>query len=43
MGLLGADELDVNVDGQVVDHDHSHGLDEDTREMIDDLEEDLKA
>ncbi|PHQ47682.1 hypothetical protein DJ68_00540 [Halorubrum sp. C3] len=41
-GLLGADELDVNVDGQV-DHDHSHGLDEDTREMIDDLEEDLKA
>ncbi|MFC5278633.1 hypothetical protein ACFPM1_07680 [Halorubrum rubrum] len=42
MGLLGADELDVNVDGQV-DHDHSHGLDEDTREMIDDLEEDLKA
>ena len=42
MGLLGADELDVNVDGQV-DHDHSHGLDEATREMIDDLEEDLKA
>ncbi|OYR86033.1 hypothetical protein DJ84_01070 [Halorubrum ezzemoulense] len=42
MSLLGADELDINVDGQV-DHDHSHGLDEDTREMIDDLEEDLKA
>jgi len=42
MGLLGADELDVNVDGQV-DHDHSHGLDEATREMIDELEEDLKA
>ncbi|WP_434521273.1 hypothetical protein [Halorubrum sp. AS12] len=42
MGLLGVDELDVNVDGQV-NHDHSHGVDEETREMIEDLEEDLKA
>lgn len=42
MGLLGADAIDVSVEGQV-DHEHSHGLDEDTRAMIDELEEDLKA
>ena len=42
MGLLGADAIDVTVDGQV-DHDHTHGLDEDTRAMIDELEADLKA
>ncbi|WP_049986840.1 hypothetical protein [Halobellus rufus] len=40
MGLLGAD-IDVSIEGQV-DHDHTHGLDEETREMIEDLGEDLK-
>jgi hypothetical protein len=42
MGLLGADAVDVNVDGQV-DHDHEHGLDEATEEIIEDLADDLKA
>jgi hypothetical protein len=42
MGLLGADAIDVSVEGQV-DHEHSHGLDDDTRAMIDELGEDLKV
>jgi len=39
-GLLGADAIDVNVDGQV---EHEHGLDEDTKELVAELAEDLKA
>lgn len=42
MGLLGADALEVSVDGEV-DHDHTHGLDEDTEAIVEDLAEDLKA
>jgi hypothetical protein len=40
MGLLGADAVDVNVDGQV---DHEHGVDKATEEIIKDLADDLKA
>lgn len=43
-GLLGADALDVSVEGQVEhDHEHDHGLDEATAEIVEDLADDLKA
>jgi len=44
--VLGAYEEDINlsVSGEVDhDHDHEHSLDEDTKEIIDDLADDLKA
>jgi|AntDeeMetagen134_2_1112570.scaffolds.fasta_scaffold07988_2 hypothetical protein len=42
LDLLGADEINVDVSGEV-DHNHEHGLDEATEQIIDDLADDLKA
>lgn len=42
LDLLGTDEVDVNVSGDV-DHNHEHGLDEDTEQLIESIGDDLKA
>lgn len=42
LDLLGTDSIDVNVSGEV-DHDHNHDLDDATKDIIDDLSDDLTA
>jgi len=44
LNLLGTDEIDVDISGEVDhSHEHEHGLDENTEEIIDDLADNLKA